>query len=435
MTNHQDPWTVLARRAENLTKVKDLPNVPIPVFAKRKNDAVPLIAMVGSGNSGKSSCINALLGTAVSAVADRDESSHPIFIGYGAESYQYRMQDGREVDVERDTFLDRLRFNVDGRRDETIANGIVRLPLGQLQICEFVDLPGLGGRWGGSLDSVTMQIATQCPMAITTFSRLGADALGVIGKLASAGVASVCLRTKSDLELRSDTPETLRDVQFQELSDMLERDLIAPNFLITIKSEWAGQFGVLDAAVIGKQLASVAKYYVIGKACAKIRGDVGRLLDASSSVHVHDEDTVTQDVRDRENVIAMLNTLPRNTRYTRGRLLAQITESIGGSRRYRLTNEYGPLGLPETATAAQACSAVSSWITEARWQGTHKEWVARTLGTLERTYLPIARDLHREAAALLALNLEDEVQACWFARSIEGKPLLPESLFCLGDSH
>jgi hypothetical protein len=256
----------------------------------------------------------------------------------------------------------------------------------------------------------------------------------VIGKLANAGVAVVCLRTKSDLELRSDIPETLRDVQFQELSDLLERDLIAPNFLITIKSEWAGRFGVLDAAVLGKRLESVANYYVTGKACAKIRGDVVRLLDASSTLHVQDKTTAAQDQTDRHNIITSLNALPQDTRFARARLLAKITETIGGSRRYTLTNAYGSLGLPESATPAEATSAVSSWITEARWQAVREEWVSKTLGKLKRTYLPIARDLQREAAALLALNLEDEIQAFWFSKKIEATPLLPRSLFATGDT-
>lgn len=429
MTGIADAGLRLRQRADALLKVSDLPPAPSVEFAEGRDERVPLVGVTGSVNSGKSSLLNAVIGDSIAAVADRDHSSHPIFVGYGeSEFFGYKLTDGAEVEVPRATFLKRLCFDEKGRRDVSISNGIVRKRLETLQRCEFVDLPGLGGAYSEELDSLTLETLTACPMAIVAFTRLGSNGLELIGKLASQGVATLCVRTKSDLELRSDDPDTLRDVQFEELGDMLERDIVTVNMLTTTQAQWSGDYGVIDAAVFGQRLAGICDYYRIAKACAKFRGDVGRLRQAGA-----DNPKALRVELDvaaiRATLLSVVKRQPGSGRTERSAIVAECRKAVGGASWYDLRLLFGPAAFPDVLYGNEPTNRIDAWLSNESREATRQEWIAKTLLSLERTYLPLSHDLHLHAAAILASVLGDNVQARWLLKRVKKAPLFDSSLF------
>jgi 50S ribosome-binding GTPase len=257
-------------------------------FARARDPGRPLIALVGIVNAGKSAFLNRFINERVGVVANREHSSHAVFLGWGERRYLgLKFTNGEEREVSRQEFEAALSFDKHGHRRDDIQNGIVRIPDATLKKIDFVDLPGLFGRHAAELDEQVLSVAAKCQMAFVFCTRMRGSAVGVAAWLARQSVSLICMRTKGDLlYLTGSGRDQIPFVRVNECESLLDVDVIAPVLSVT-STDFDDEAGKLYAIVpverLREHLEQLVTYYQISTLCSWVarhpRPVVGKMAD------------------------------------------------------------------------------------------------------------------------------------------------------------
>ena len=196
----------------------------IASLAARLEDDNLEVALFGRVSSGKSSMLNALLGTDVLPVGVNPVTAVPTRLRHGESLHALiRFASGRHEEVSIDEFRGLVSETGNAGNQRNVTQALVEIPSARLsQGIVLVDTPGLGSlaRCGAA---ETMAYLPSCDLAILLIdagATLNDEDLGTMRLLSEAGIAAIVLLSKADLLAAADLERVSIYVQTQVQNEL-----------------------------------------------------------------------------------------------------------------------------------------------------------------------------------------------------------------------
>jgi GTP-binding protein EngB required for normal cell division len=196
----------------------------ISSLAARMEDNNLEVALFGRVSSGKSSLLNALLGTAILPVGVNPITAVPTRLRYGAElRAEITFAGGREEVVALDEFSRLVSEEGNPGNQRNVARALVEVPSPRLkQGIVLVDTPGLGSlaRRGAA---ETMAYLPGCDLAlmlVDAAATLNDEDIGTLRLLYEGGIPALVLVSKADLLAQGDLQRVIGYIETQLKSEL-----------------------------------------------------------------------------------------------------------------------------------------------------------------------------------------------------------------------
>jgi GTPase Era involved in 16S rRNA processing len=196
----------------------------IASLASRLEDNNLEVALFGRVSSGKSSLLNALMGTDVLPVGVNPITAVPTRLRYGASlRAEIGFASGRNDEVSIDEFRQLVSEDGNPGNQRNVIRAVVEIPSSRLsQGIVLVDTPGLGSlaRRGAA---ETIAYLPACDLAILLIdagSTLNDEDLGTVRLLYEAGIPAIVLLSKADLLCEADLPRVGQYIETQVRNEL-----------------------------------------------------------------------------------------------------------------------------------------------------------------------------------------------------------------------